>query len=224
MSNQWIKNTGTQPVGDDVEVEAKRRDGITLTRKASNISWRHGIECSITEYRLIEPKQEWVDEAGAVTKEQWDKLRSKKEWNGEGLPPVGCECEFRPTEHALWCRVEVLAIAGDYFWLGYPDDQLNGEPDTHEKTGQFRPLQTKEDTEREEVIKSLTSDISCMDTPEMIAKGLIKLGYHNGPKVNPLSDEEINRTQNIKHGLSDNTEFTWGAKWARDYILGKNNG
>lgn len=143
-----------------------------------------------------------------------------------GLPPVGCECEFRPTEHALWAKVKVLAIAGDYFWLDYPDDKLNDEPDTHQKTGYFRPLKTKEQTEREEAINNVCTDLGIMlgtshDRIDAAIDSMLKLGYHNGPKVNELSDEEIEVFLKGRASLLSPLYKIEAAKWAIDYILDK---
>ena len=140
-----------------------------------------------------------------------------------GQPPVGCECEFRPTEQSLWAKVKVLAIAGDYFWLDYPDD--DDEPDTHEKTGYFRPLQTK-DTEREEAIKEIDALLTtAQDEDQPMANVLYENGYHNGPKVNELSDEEIGFMRTGAYGDSGSEDYAngveIGARKARDYILDK---
>lgn len=140
-----------------------------------------------------------------------------------GQPTVGCECEFRPTEHALWAKVKVLAIAGDYFWLDYPDD--DGEPDTHEKTGYFRPIKTK-DTERKEAINNVCNDLGVMlgtshDRIDVAIDSMLKLGYHNGPKVNELSDEEIEVFLKGRASLLSPPYKIEAAKWAIDYILDK---
>ena len=117
-----------------------------------------------------------------------------------GQPPVGCECEFRPSEHTLWAKVKVLAIAGDYFWLDYPDDKLNDEPDTHQKTGYFRPLKTKEQTEREEAINNVCNDLGIMlgtnhDRIDAAIDSMLKLGYHNGPKMGEVVS--VPQTRNL---------------------------
>ena len=148
---------------------------------------------------------------------------SEQEWI-DGLPPVGCECEFRPTEHALWAKVKVLAIAGDYFWLDYPDD--DGEPDTYEKTGCFRPIETQEDKEREEAINNVCNDLGIMlgtshDRIDAAIDSMLRLGYHNGPKVNELSDEEMEVFLKGRESLLSPLYKIEAAKWAIDYILDK---
>ena len=229
MTNQWIKNTGTQPVGDgSTEAAFKYRDGSIVRGRFGNIAWwtLGGNSYDVIEYRLIEPKQECLSEAGTFTKEQRDNLKpiaqNKQEWNGEGWPPVGCECEYRPTEQASWAKVKVLATAGDYFWLGYPDDKLSDGPDTHHKTGEFRPLQTKADIEREAATLELSLLIRETVGLSELCEAIIDAGYR---KVKELGDEDI-ANHILTYGNLPKPEVVWGkgAKWARDYILGKNNG
>lgn len=91
------------------------------------------------------------------------------EWDGEGLPPVGCECEYRigggETE---WypCTVKYV-LAGD------PDPDADGwravvwcprlEKDqlAHLPRFQFRPLRTKEQREAYELANCINSQV-CM--------------------------------------------------------------
>ena len=78
-----------------------------------------------------------------------------EEWK-DGLPPVGCECEYRPSGNAAWATVKVLAIAGDFVWCLYKNAT---EPYTN-SGGEFRSIKTKEDIEREEAINRIAHDIS----------------------------------------------------------------
>lgn len=34
-------------------------------------------------------------------------MKNITEWDGEGLPPVGCECEYKDTGTGEWMTVEI---------------------------------------------------------------------------------------------------------------------
>lgn len=77
-------------------------------------------------------------------------------WNGEGLPPVGCECEHCPggTTQKEWERVTVLAISertGGVFtdyWLRRDDGSsyVIGNP------YRFRPIRTEAERRRSDAM------------------------------------------------------------------------
>jgi hypothetical protein len=90
-----------------------------------------------------------------------------QEWDGEGYPPVGCECEYRigggDTE---WypCKVKYV-LAGD------PDPDADGwraviwcphlEKDqvAHLSRFQFRPIRTQEQIDRASLTETITASV-----------------------------------------------------------------
>lgn len=91
--------------------------------------------------------------AGAiVTRAEWqaavDALNAPKvvEWDGEGEPPVGIECEWHPNVHG-WVKVKILGRDGSDTWY-----RASGEE--HSQTCRnmafFRPIRTAEQVAAEE--------------------------------------------------------------------------
>lgn len=82
------------------------------------------------------------------------------EWSGEGLPPVGAECEI--TRGAGWFPVTIKFIS-DYFTVILT---RGGTEDSHQTSAlQFRPVptQTPENMARDEAIKALDYAIELAD-------------------------------------------------------------
>lgn len=115
----------------------KEEGGIWFYWKAElNKSWQ---ECSmgqpLAEDRIPRPKApeaEWVD----------------------GLPPVGCECEYRPDPkiHDGWQLCVYLAhYDREHFVLVSESGEVDRMLDTLSPSFRFRPIRTKEQMQREEL-------------------------------------------------------------------------
>lgn len=76
----------------------------------------------------------------------------KGEWNGEGLPPVGCECEVKRAID--WMRCKILYISETLV-------VLLGEEECCWNTCAciFRPIRTEAERKREETIRSLSHSL-----------------------------------------------------------------
>jgi len=89
-----------------------------------------------------------------VTRQQWLSAKERKnmvEWNGEGLPPVGCECELYDSESG-WEVVFVKYVGNKTVVV----DLLDGDEYSFElSTCEFRPLRTEAERKREEAIAAL---------------------------------------------------------------------
>ncbi|HGH4643597.1 TPA: hypothetical protein ACJIWE_000722 [Enterobacter roggenkampii] len=74
------------------------------------------------------------------------------EWDGEGLPPVGCECEFKANDGS-WGIGTVLCVGKNrIFWLCHEDgDEYTSEVNPQE----FRPVRSEANKKRDEVAKGL---------------------------------------------------------------------
>lgn len=108
--------------------------------------------------------------------------RKSTEWNGEGLPPVGCVCEalitYRDDPLRQWRKVKVVC-SGDEF--GAADELIVVDLENSHPcwTDEFRPLRTKEQIERDDAVKEITGLIEA--TPwrkwEKIAECIFDAGY-----------------------------------------------
>lgn len=79
-----------------------------------------------------------------------------KEWDGEGLPPVGCEVEMSLGFH---CGIQAkITYMGDGVFC-YRNLRNGGEYTGAVSDSTFRPLRTKEQREREVVVATALSHI-----------------------------------------------------------------
>jgi len=72
------------------------------------------------------------------------------DWDGEGLPPVGAECEIKASG-VYWVKVQILAYGKTRFIFEILDgqvdengDAIGGEQDYFIDKTLFRPIRTKE--------------------------------------------------------------------------------
>lgn len=101
-----------------------------------------------------------------VTKEEYEAAlaASKPEWDGEGLPQVGCECEYE-TKFDGWqpVRIELIKSEGIAFtWLAN-SQAYNGLACVGvQKAGSFRPIRSEADKKRENGVLSLAKAAGAM--------------------------------------------------------------
>lgn len=92
----------------------------------------------------------------SVTREQYEAAltASKPEWDGVGLPPVGCECEFKANDDG-WGIGTVLCVGKNrIFWLCHEDgDEYTSEVNPQE----FRPIRSEADKKKEKVVDEIMS-------------------------------------------------------------------
>lgn len=85
----------------------------------------------------------------------------KPAWNGEGLPPAGCECELKYKCHnddAYWERVVILWQRGDDTLVEYVGDHFKNTTQLIHKTSMhvdLRPLRTESERKHEAVLESI---------------------------------------------------------------------
>ena len=108
-------------------------------------------------------RDEWQAAVDALNQSELDAVLAKNEqlaaaraeripaWNGEGLPPVGIECEWHPNVHG-WVKVKILGRDGSDTWY-----RASGEE--HSQTCRnmafFRPIRTAEQVAAEEREKAV---------------------------------------------------------------------
>ena len=69
-----------------------------------------------------------------------NKIQAESEWSGEGLPPVGLECEWHSDSQTGWQVVKVLAYSGQDAWI-----KVKGKcPKTVGNPANFRTVRTPE--------------------------------------------------------------------------------
>lgn len=119
----------------------------------------------------------------------------KVEWNGEGLPPVGVECElkYKHSSQAHWnlCRVfaysnEMGMVAAIWHWFGDKWKHATIDVSGYE----FRAIESQEakkERERNEVIHKmvddfLEQDLDCSNQSrvETVCAALYDAGYRKG--------------------------------------------
>jgi hypothetical protein len=99
---------------------------------------------------------------------------SKPEWDGEGLPPVGCECMVRgEIGDDGWYECKVIAHT---FFDGYNCAVFQTESTVScSSEGNFRPIRSEADKERDEAVKEFVRQlIECVDL-HVMDKGSIDI-------------------------------------------------
>lgn len=85
-----------------------------------------------------------------------------KEWNGLGLPPVGCECEYTLNSGGTWWKCTIKYIVGCSGLVMACDcpggEQYVGFERYNYKKEQlkFRPIRSEADRKRDEAAVALT--------------------------------------------------------------------
>lgn len=171
--NGWIDWQGGEcPVDSDAIVEVKFRNPSRNkfnNDRAGDFAWSHdGFGGDIIAYRLRQPaKSEQACDDAAEADDEADLNEcigqdvDTPEWNGEGLPPVGCECELKYKCHnddAYWERVIILWKRGDDTLVEYVGDHFKNTTQLIHKTSMhvdFRPLRTEAEKVREKLAASL---------------------------------------------------------------------
>ena len=115
-------------------------------------------------------------------------------WDGEGLPPVGVECEFTSSSSGDVWHAGVVRYLSEHTIVIEFTDMVNGKAESisHPRTMKFRPPRSPEDVARDEEIVLLT-DVICGKMPDvgvataaMFAGRVYDAGYR---RTNPHADE-----------------------------------
>lgn len=90
-----------------------------------------------------------------VTREQYEEALAAAQqplWNGEGLPPVGCECEGKQFAQINWTKFRVVAIANNHVFGFWNDSVAVG---LSPKMWEFRPIRSEAERKRDETITKM---------------------------------------------------------------------
>ena len=81
-----------------------------------------------------------------ITREQYEATG----WNGTGLPPVGCECEYQYKVHGSeWRSFECIAVDGKVAFGWSNNTPIALQSNTHN----FRPLRTEAERAIDEMVR-----------------------------------------------------------------------
>lgn len=123
-----------------------------------------------------------------VTREMWEaeraKVEGKTEWNGEGLPPVGVECEIRylGKYNNNWMPFRATAITNDFI-VGYIRNDRESAVKHKDPYVEFRPIRAQEQIAAQERDRALDDIYRIMRTVERpgnkadMAEALYAAGY-----------------------------------------------
>lgn len=166
----WIYWGGGEcPVDTKTLVDIRLKVGFTYKScHPGDYSWRHaGGGGDIIAYRLHKQKEatQADDEAdlndcigqGVATA-----------WGGDGLPPVGCECEYSLNAGKTWWKCKIDYIVGTQGVVMLCDTFEGVQYVQFSSYGsalKFRPIRSEADKKREECIAKLT-DAICGEIPD----------------------------------------------------------
>lgn len=163
----WIPWDGDDecPLPDDARLELKFADGdVVGYSRAENVIWEN-YPSDAHEERIIayRPILDAEDEP------------ESPEWNGEGLPPVGCEVEYTAKRYEEWKP----AIKPGYYYRGTIIAYNEGSVWTSDNgirqldNTLFRPIRSEEDRAVDEIAMLL----DCGKPPRHNAIELYRAGY-----------------------------------------------
>lgn len=164
----WIDWGGGEcPVEEGALVDVKYRDGAIKKglralipnsgRSASRLFWvKDNLPTDIFAYRLHQPQE--AEQAKADDEADLNECIGQgaaQVWNGEGLPLVGCECEYLDSNTG-WYPV-TIKYASNQIVVICGTDKIFGEEleiarDVQLDKPQFRPISTEAERKRDAII------------------------------------------------------------------------
>lgn len=97
-----------------------------------------------------------------ITKEKYEEALSalqNPEWDGVGLPPVGCECEYKDTGTGKWVSVEIkYSSSQNVVFSGrirFTESAVEISKDVVIDKPQFRPIRSESEKKRDEAISAM---------------------------------------------------------------------
>ncbi|MFU2368480.1 MAG: hypothetical protein ACM685_22895 [Enterobacteriaceae bacterium] len=166
-SDGWIEWGGGEcPVSDNAMVDVRYRDGqIHKAQRADYYEWGHGYahfvttSAEIIAYRLHQPQEAEQAEADDETDlNECIGQDAAPVWNGEGLPPVGCECEYSLNGGKTWWKCKIDYIVGTQGVVMLCDTFEGVQYVQFSSYGnalKFRPTRSEAERKREKAVKAL---------------------------------------------------------------------
>lgn len=184
----WIEWGGGKhpPVSTNTVVDVKFKNGnVQSGYPAGEYSWVHAWQNSnIIAYRLHQPQE--AEQAKADDEADLNECIGQDAapvWNGEGLPPVGCECQYRKhkkSEQSEWFT-GVVKYASEFTVVIQPVC-YPGETVGHPVNFEFRKVSSEADKKRDEAVKTIMLTGRCQSAAEEIYD-LVAAGKVPGMKL-----------------------------------------
>ena len=122
-----------------------------------------------SKWIFFEGKNDIADDCNSaiVTRDQYESalaLSRKPAWNGEGLPPVGCECEYI-SNGTSWGKVKVIGLDGEKIVIR-PSGEIYYAI-TPSNKDVFIPFRTEEEKKRDIVVGAIKELFKCSNDPSV---------------------------------------------------------
>lgn len=172
-SDGWISWGGGEcPVPDDalVEVQFRNRTAfhVAKTSDANLLRWsQDGSDMDIIAYRMSMPSEKYAQ------------FEASQVWSGEGLPPVGCDCE-RSWAGDEWKPCQILFVSNQIVVVKLKESGREDVYNIGDVT--FRPIRSEADRKRDEAVKTIMSTGWCQAAAEEIYD-LVAAGKVPGMKL-----------------------------------------
>lgn len=103
----------------------------------------------------------------SISRSEYEKALAaskKPAWNGEGVPPVGCECEYI-SNGTSWGKVKVIGLDGEKIVIR-PSDEIYYAI-TPSNKDVFIPFRTEEEKKRDIVVGAIKELFKCSNDPSV---------------------------------------------------------
>lgn len=107
-----------------------------------------------------------------VSREQYEyaiTASKQQAWSGQGLPPVGCDCEWKDDRTNQWVEVKVVYASE---WMVVIEDKEGTELAVEFYGGcrgkDFRTIRTESDRKRDEAIAAMRKNVSNHNKTDVI--------------------------------------------------------
>lgn len=127
------------------------------------MAWHDGDWCG-NEFRTITATDY---DTAIITRAQYESALAasqKPAWNGEGLPPVGCECEYI-SNGTSWGKVKVIGLDGEKIVIR-PSGEIYYAI-TPSNKDVFIPFRTEEEKKRDIVVGAIKELFKCSNDPSV---------------------------------------------------------
>lgn len=146
-------------------------------RMSANIAdcwrWSHdGTDSDIIAYRLHQPQE--AEQAEADDEDDLNECIGQATaplWNGEGLPPVGCECEYSLNGGKTWWKCKIDYIVGTQGVVMLCDTFEGVQYVQFSSYGnalKFRHIRSEAERKRDEAVKTIMLTGWCQAAAEEI--------------------------------------------------------
>lgn len=183
----WIEwGGGKCPLHNGAIVDVKLRNGraeyaqkALSTDYASCCFWRNdGAGGDIIAYRPHKPQESEQPEASEADLNECIGQDAAPVWNGEGLPPVGCECEVSVDGGRSWCTYRAINEKNGARLI----EIGNFTEEFQNNNWIFRPTRSEAEQKRDEAVKAIMLTGWCQNAAEEIYD-LIAAGKVPGMKL-----------------------------------------